>query len=414
MINFLQDLFNVSTVEKDLKQQKENTLKAASSNGNAFISARLEKEINRLANGNHLSKKIYMANAIETTRLVNYALYVATTPGVPRLEFNDEEKELINAVSTYVGYGKIYSKSGTADLGLYDAAQRPIGYMGKYLLSLEDIDVIKNNAQFNLRMRETVATNKFNVDMATNIGNSPIILFDPISGIQIPNQKKPDDMPEITYVKFEANLQPLIHNPYYYDKDNEGNWRVNIVINSSFVHTVSLDDGSIMGGSQVSVLGSYKDPRTGWVNTVFVPVSKFQQIAATILSGTPAMYIIDDASAQEIFKQQFNNGLIYRFIDFSGTAFLDSIDNKPMFERRLNACLKIMDMGGMNMRFRFRQFITPMDFELIADSQCISTLQSIDATAPINFNTPVILKFSGNRITKEIGVNKQVIMVNFA
>ena len=177
------------------------------------------------------------------------------------------------------------------------------------------------------------------------------------------------------------------------------------------MHTVSLDDGSIMGGSQVSVLGSYKDPRTGWVNTVFVPEPKFQQIAATILSGTPAMYIIDDASAQEIFKQQFNNGLIYRFIDLSGTAFLDNIDNKPMFERRLNACMKVMD--GMNLRFRFKQFITPMDFELIADSQCISTLQSIDATAPINYNTPVILKFSGNKIIKEIGVDKSVIMVNF-
>lgn len=211
-------------------------------------------------------------------------------------------------------------------------------------------------------------------------------------------------------MRLEAALQPLIRNSYYYDKDGDGAWRVNVFFNNA-VHSVLVDDGSIMGGTTVSVMGTYHDPKSGWINTLFVPVIRYKEIATDILNKL--FFVIPDRVADEIFKQQFNNGLIYRFIDFSGTAFMDQLADRSTFEWRLGKCLKVMKLYGMNMRFRFSNFITPSDFTLTADSQCVSPLQNIEATAPINFNTPIILQFNGNKIIKEIGLEKQIIDIDF-
>ena len=411
-----------SQIQKEIVEEKKSTLEVASKNFKYPVTGRLEKECNRLSNGNIASKSLYMSIAEKTCKLISYVLWYITDDSVQLIDATDTEKEFMNAITDYIGYGKMYQESGSALLDWYDATKLGLGYSGPFLISIRDLEDIRIRQDFDQRWRKTLQ--KRNIEAEVELPSPVSTEANPLVFNTWPEMRHdvmPYGMPEVLFTNLEVAFEPFIKKmircEHWYDVDPEGNYTLNLMSydtegnpTSPSPRTYVIDSGYIMGGSGISIMGKYGDPTTGWVDNVFVDVNKFPGIATAILASP---YYVLNSEAQQVFNEQFNNGKIYRYIDLSNTYFLDSIskEDKIMLNRTLTGCISLMDF---DLRYRIEDYVSPTKFKLIADQKCISTLKAYGATAPINVSDPITIEFDVNKIVKTVGGKAEIFNVNFS
>ena len=154
------------------------------------------------------------------------------------------------------------------------------------------------------------------------------------------------------------------------------------------VDTYIIDDGRIMGGTKVHILADYIN-QNGTKDTIFVD-SKHQDIVAQVLQSrfftlTPDMVVT-------CMHDMFNNGLIYHYIDFSNTKWMDSLtaEQREALEKNLSACISNLNM---DIRMRFDSIMDVNNF-ILTSGGTISTLPGI--TAPNSNMTVNLVMNNGN------------------
>lgn len=137
-----------------------------------------------------------------------------------------------------------------------------------------------------------------------------------------------------------------------------------------------LDDGSIMGGRRISVLGSFIK-NINQVNNVFVDIEKHPLITTKLFKDP--LYLMSIEEVNECWYDHLYNKAIYNAIDFHNTEFFDKMseEEKYNFELTLLGILKI-DMFA-NIRFRFKEFVDSTHYTLVSDYQMFRPLPCIQS-----------------------------------
>lgn len=135
-----------------------------------------------------------------------------------------------------------------------------------------------------------------------------------------------------------------------------------------------LDDGSIMGGRRISILGSFIN-NINQVNSVFVDIEKHPLITTNILNDP--LYLMTPEEVSDCWYDHLYNKAIYNTIDFHNTEFFDKMteEEKYNFELTLLGILKI-DMFE-NIRFRFKEYTDSTHYTLVSDYQMFRPLPCI-------------------------------------
>jgi hypothetical protein len=186
-------------------------------------------------------------------------------------------------------------------------------------------------------------------------------------------------MDDNTFFRFENALQKYFPGTgYYYEMDQDGLWNICIPRENGTTDSIIIDDGTIMGGAGISILGMYQSVN-GSIDTIFVKESRHPVIVQNILSNP--FYIMSDLEYQEIsVDETYFENFVYHYIDFSNTEFIDlySAKEKYDFEKRLLAAIKVL---GQDVRLRLNNYIDPYNFELVSDKATKSPMSKNNTTS---------------------------------
>ena len=174
-----------------------------------------------------------------------------------------------------------------------------------------------------------------------------------------------------------------------------------LLIGGDDIEIIIIDDGSILGGTKVSILGMYH-AMTGNMDTIFVKVDNHPIIAQNIFNIP--FYIMSELEVQEIFNDQsYLTGLIYKYVDMSNTEFMDTLikEEKYYFEKRLLAVTKVLVQSGQEARLRFSNYNSPSEFELVSDANVKSPFAK-DNTTISNIIEGLKITIEDKKMTKEI------------
>ena len=411
-----------------IEKQMEIELKSVEENTDfGEISNDLYLDISIIADGNKKIKEELMAKALVTERWIKYTFYYLTEENASLLVGDKETQELVNGICNLVlpKAELIYPKAKIGNLKKYDAEELLPGYNGNYILSIDDIqkrftDDLREKAKkkFNIidepLADENETSEEIEIVEPKDIKNTtvqqvgrydkdgyfhPVFLKDP-SEIAQENEtksilKKPDFMSDDLYNKFEIAFSPIANDiKYYYNINAHGNWCINIV-NGVSTYSYIIDDGSIMGGDYVYILGNINVGNH--LDTLFVNASIFPKIASNIIHS--AFYIMTAEECNTAQKALFTNSRIYRNIDFTNTKFLD----KSSFgiEKSLSVCIGLINP---DIRLRFENYLNKDNYTLVSDNTCKSPLYYTGATAT-SIVPGLKLIVDGNTITKLEGGN---------
>ncbi len=415
-------------IDKIEKQMEIELKSAEESDDYGEISQDLYLDISITADGDKKVKEELMAKALVTERWIKYAFYYLTEENASLLVGDKETQELVNGICNIVfpEAGLIYPKAKIGNLKKYNAEDLLPGYDGNFVLSIDDIQERftidlreKAKKKFNvvdekliedksadINIVEPEETENKNITEQQQVGRydkdgyfHPVFLKDP-SEIIKENEtksvlKKPDFMPDDLYNKFETAFAPIATNiKYYYTINTHGNWCINIVDGTNAYYYI-IDDGTIMSGDYVYILGNINVG--DHLDTLFVNVNNLPKIASNIIHNP--FYIMSTEEANAAANILFKNSRIYRNIDFTNTKFLDQ--SSFGIENSLSACISLIDP---NTRLRFESYLDKNHYTLVSDSNCKSPLYYTGATAT-NIVPGLKLVVDNNTITKLEGGN---------
>lgn len=380
------------------------------------ISMDLYTDIVLIADGDRKTEELLMAKAIATERWIKYTYYCLTDKDAVKIVADNEAQELVNGIVELLvpEIGKLYEDAKCANLHKYNASELKCGYNGNFILNIDDITkrfttdlVEKAKEKFNISVEPDAELVFPLVDPAQPViprmgryDNDgyfhPVFLKDKDQIIQENNSVpvKPDFMPDELFTRFDSLLKPLIDGKYFYNMSQYGNWCVNVVAPDGLsVCSYVIDDGTIMGGSKVSILGRCQG-NNGYLDTLFVDVAKFPNIVHQILNNS--FYIMTPDEVSQVFSGLFSNGCIYHNIDFKNTPFMDEEPIMRAIEPVLSVCIKLVNP---DVRMRFENFIDPNNFTLVSDDKCVSPL-GYDKTTATEIQPDLKMIIEGNTITK--------------
>lgn len=397
-----------SIVSRNKKLKKSELRKSENFFDSDKITPRLYDGVIRLTNDSYFANVSEITVAIKTNRLIGYAMYYMATDSAKIIPLSKEQKEFINGVSTYAGYGKIYTDCDNLDIEIYDCDIVTMKNADKYILDLQYLNDKLNDEEFQQlwkaklarlmildpsvpQLNGTVYTPEFerlgfNARKDENGYIHPIFFKDSEPAtVQNPINyvRKGPGVSDEVYAKFEKAFSSYFAtSPDYhrYVVDSNGNYNLIITrINAMNAEDAYIiDDGSIMGGSNVYIMGSYIS-NANTKESIFVNVNKYPDIANNILSNS--FYVIDPMKVYEIVNINYlKNTNIYNFIDFSNTDWLDNITDpseRYIFSKNLTAAIAVCD----GERMRFLEYQSPTKFTIISDQKCKSSLSYIGAAS---------------------------------
>ena len=202
-------------------------------------------------------------------------------------------------------------------------------------------------------------------------------LIKPFSFVENLNKKveKPKKDPSMTDEQFNALeavfAKYLVNMNYRYEAFN-GIYKLCITRISDVEEEYIIDDGSVLGGSQFSILANKVD------DTIFV-FADDPEIPEILRSK---FYVVTDDCVARNEAKLFDIGLIYYYIDFSNTAWINGkdIDKKKLESNLWGAIQYGCSLLGNSPRMRFAKFESANSFELISDGMIKTPLAFINAT----------------------------------
>lgn len=202
-------------------------------------------------------------------------------------------------------------------------------------------------------------------------------LIKPFSFVENLNKKveKPKKDPSMSDEEFNALeavfAKYLVNMKYRYEAFN-GIYKLCITRIGEVEEEYIIDDGSVLGGSQFSVLANKVD------DTIFV-FADDPEIPEILRSK---FYVVTDDCVARNEAKLFDIGLIYYYIDFSNTAWINGkdIDKKKLEAGLWGAIQYGCSLLGNSPRMRFAKFESANSFELISDGMIKTPLAFINAT----------------------------------
>jgi hypothetical protein len=355
--------------------------------GNPDISDSLKQEIRYISN-NKVALGIYLTLAKRSERYVRWTMYYMTHQDAKKINMAKEDREFVNSLAYYAGFGKIYECDEAKDLRKYDVAQSYGVFNAPHMILFSDIRERFSDPDFKALWQANIAAKSI-IDINTKrittsqVDDQGFIhpAFTIVDGTEPPSivmPKQPASMDNETFKLFESVFGKIIGNrEYNYSMDDMGNWCITAT-EGIVMQTYLIDDGSIMGGRKVSILGRYMR-LDGFTDTVFVDVNKHPAIAGKIL--TVPFYVMAPDEVSAVFRDMYQNCFIYRFIDFSNTgdiydkvSLTENGDN--IFGRYLDGVVKILGLEHVDCRLRFAEFKSIHSFTLVSDDKCKTTLNA--------------------------------------
>lgn len=371
-------------LETEKNRDNLGITKASNSLKDPELQEDVYKDIYRISKGKRATELSIAKLALDTEKLIKYAIYYMTNDNVFLLEFSDKDKTFINAICEFAGYGRIYPDQGSMDLSLLD-----IDSVEKlnidYVVSLKDLAKRLKNTEFQELWKNKVKKNEKQLLLQGPVISTPNknsfvdqdgiihpIFFDPNSIIKPVDRQ--NGIPDYAYDKFESIFGPMLSEAsYYYDIDDNGMY--NIVLQRLLAMGAEdryiIDQGPILGGTQISILGNYLATDGVTLETIFIPVEKYPEIAMKVLNNR--WYRLEPDEIVMCFDNLFAEGIVYKNVDFSNTPYLDTMDEteKKLFGKNLKAaCI----LSGKSVRLRIDKFYSASNFILVSDEACSSPL----------------------------------------
>ena len=378
------------------------------------ISDNLYHDIERMSRGNKLVQLDFISKGIETNQWIRFAIYYMTDPLAKQIMFADtESRELVNGIATLAGFGKVYESEGIADINLIDSSQLGFSYTGRFLLNKTELVDFLSTPYFQAVMHSKIVRRQeilkaanaveeqkyldgtvteiipeeekkscYNpaFDILTsqdnNIISDPLFIIrddpDSIIPIEFGSKEAPivpkrgANIPADVYDKFENIFRYFLPETtrYHYENINGFYYLYITRKDSGAEEYYILDDGSIMGGKEVSILANYIN--NGMEVAIFVNIKRHPSIASRVLEKTLFNYLTPE-EVVECKSDYLYNSIIYNNFDFHNTEFYDTLDAKQKYDFEV-ALLGIMELDiTKNVRMRFEEFIDSTHFTVVSD-----------------------------------------------
>lgn len=244
----------------------------------------------------------------------------------------------------------------------------------KEQVTMPKFTVVDDNPVF--KEPEPVVTNSAQQNIpnpqpeSTPVNNSPIVTEKSINNITYS-----DNMDLGSVFQFENVFEKWIPKTVKHRYDYKfGFYYLYISRNDGTESCHIVDDGSIMGGRRISILGAYLD-NNNQVKNAFVDVISHPLTTTNILNN-PA-YLMTPQEVSECWYDHLYNKQIYNAIDFHNTEFFDGLseEDKYNFELTLLGVLNIEMFA--NVRFRIKEFVDAAHYTLVSDYQMFKPLPYI-------------------------------------
>lgn len=379
------------------KRDQRKTFKESEKVGRA-VSDYLYDDIREAANNNDLYEIDLISTAIKTNKWINYAIYYMTEDDSHLLKCNYAEREFLNSISMLAGFGRMYQSAGVTDLREFDIKNpdRKIGT--KFILLFDELLDRIHDEEFiqKMKIRKTkLGMNILSIGMDPNYKGShsidndgyihPVFFMNPV--ITDIGEKKGPGIDQVTFDRLENSVGKLIMNSKYkYSRNENGLIDLEQEIDNSFgaIEKFVIDDGLLLGGTTISILGYY-DTINGGTDKVFVDVNKHPDIAFNILKSVFYKMSADEVNVAT--ADLLNNGFIYTYIDFNNTPWFDYLGFTDKITLSNNLVNIVRYMGNdPNLayppRLRFLSYKDPDNFTLISDNEVKSPLSDTFETTP--------------------------------
>ena len=366
------------------------------------LSDRMYDILHENSNGITIVEFDLISTAIKTNKWINYAIWCMTDDDSILLKADKEAIELVNALGMMAGYGMIYNSYGMVDLNEYAVENKKRESGTRFLLSIEDLKQKFADQDFRDAMRLKQA--KVQTEAAKAIGTNSMGFFGtpsritddglihPIffsnSSLREVLGPKQGNISDDLFQRLEAVFAPLMNNlNYKYSYDIGTNLPILTIERANTYGATEnflIDDGRVMGGSTVSILGTYMTTN-GTLDYIFVDAKKLKHIAYNIINR--AFYQLTPEEVSEAFSVMLQNYAIYNVIDFSNTGWFDYLtpEDKVTLTNHLSSILEFMHQDPnlfYSPRLRFYEYISPDNFTLISDDKVISPLRNKTFTSP--------------------------------
>lgn len=377
---------------------------------NNRVSDKLFEDIVKISKGDKLVQLCFVSKGIETNQWIRFAIYYMTDPLATEILFADNEsKELVNGITNLAGFGKVYESEGIADLNLYDSGNLTFGYNGRFLLNKSELIDFLSTPHFQAAMASKIIRRKqmlqeiddndkqkyiegtvIDIDTVEDKKSYADPAFDMIKDEQVENlfkihddpnsispiefgnkekavvPKRGPNVPVNVYNKFEKIFGTFIPETVSYHYENiNGFYHLFITRpDSGAEEYYILDDGSIMGGTDVSILANYIN--NGVETAIFVNAKKHPAITSKVLERTLFNYLTPE-EVEDCIGDYFYNMEIYHTFDFYNSEWIDELTAKDKynFETNLLGIISIPILKGV--RLKVSEYIDANHFTCISD-----------------------------------------------
>ena len=421
--------------KKTEEEKAKEELKKASKVESYVISQEAFDKITKAANEKHENQFDLIEKYNKTNAWVNYAKYYVSHEDANLITADSETQVFVNGIASLAGYGVMYEKAPIGNIKQYDPNLNESydNQSTRFLVCYEELLAKLTDLEFRQKVKSTKMARSVDTVkeieikkeaesdkvVSTTSGKARVdedgyihpIFFKKDGSVDIKEpslaetKKCGDGISETLFNRLEDAFGSLLADvPYYYTTKN-GYIELNVVRKDCFnaVDTYIVDSGVILGGTRISILGSFIKP-DGNYDTIFIDVKKHPEITSCILYSK--FYQMTPEQVTECVRDFFNDTTIYRYIDFGNTGWFDALDEKDrkVLENNLSIIVKDSLNGTRanhadGARFRFEEFKDVNNFSLVSDDKVISPLYAIGATSVI-ISKNLSYKVSGDDIIR--------------
>lgn len=406
-------IFGTVVIEDTEEDKKEKILKKAgisssssivssnntsniASNSNKSLSADMLNAISDKSGGSLMVELEIMHKSLNSFKLTQFAYWYMTNYNARKIPATKEEKEFINSISFAAGYGCIYPEEVPKTLDTYDIRKASRYCKNEELLIIpKEIEDHIFTQEFQdawkaKKAREVTSVNIPLIEQQNNYMPNRLVTFNPVQKtdetLLIPQQ--PEGMSDYDFIRLNSafGIEGVPNaDHFYYSYTDQKTPLLNVVRNtiSGATNQYIVDMGDVLGGTGISLLGSYMLPN-GNIDYAFVNARTEINTVRKLL--TNPFYLLNGAELEKVSDNMYFGGHIYKYIDFHNTPWLDEVlrklDERAKMKRILNNVIRILHTIGQGRkgipRVRFVEFKSVDDFVLISDQYVKSPLHWLD------------------------------------
>lgn len=355
------------------------------------ISGNLKHKIHKASKRSKVVEFYLLYRAKITHKLIMRAIsYMLNENALPDESLSKEDKQLFNTICKLANFPLPYPKVKTLDM------KKVENFDSEFVFDKEEILNLLYNIDFQNKMRIRM----MNSGMDTGCGkivdaiemkpnpvstktkkekkhveepqqvdpqNAPIEFVDPNNMVRR-YEKKGVNVSVESYNRFEYAFAKFIPEtvPYHYELGMDGYYYLYITRPNGVEEYYALDDGSIMGGDSVYIMGSYID-ENGKPQNIFVDAYDYPSVVSKILKQSIFNYLTED-EVKRCSERLFFDRKVYNLIDFRDTPFIDDLDKNQLIllETTLLGVFNL-DVVSNRIRMKFESFNGPANYVLVSD-----------------------------------------------